>query len=377
MANRGERALQNVGLISALLLLLGCGARTEYLATSLEIDRVDWDSVRVYVSYAARKVIGGDTPIEADSTVITLFDARYDTLYSGAPGTIPVPDAALGNRERLMVEACGLVKRRQMCAQQLLESSPKRLTVAEEIMYPRAGDLEEGSYDFSFGVERPAYDGEGWERIETQDVNGHLLAWVDGPEAKARGVLRIPFSRPSGSFTLSRYSNYRNFKYYLDSALLDHQSAKVTFEIHAGLSEAPVRLASTTKEVHRKSDDDRALEVRYFAEQATEMIIDELGSYPGSRSAFAYVQDWQFTSMDRSYLIELEVEWDGPRFDRGRHEVEGVLQVREDGSGAAFRIESGNRRAVRKWRARTDENTLPLGRLDVFRADVAEWQRQN
>ncbi len=353
------------------LLLFGCGARAEYLASSFDVGRMSWDSARVDVAYAERKVIGGGSPIDADSTVITLFNSRYDTLYSGAEGVIPIPDAKLGNRERMMIEACGFVKLRQICVQQSIESSPKKVSVTEKISYPRAGNPEEGSYDLSFQVERREFEGDGWEPIQSNGIRGHLLVWVDDAEAKERGAVRIPFGNPHGRFNLSGLANYRNFKYYLDSELLDHQSARVTFEIHAGLGDKPIPLASTIREVHRKSEEDRENDVRYFAEQATEMIIDELGSYPGDQAARAYVEDWRFNSAGRTYQIELEIVWEGPRFDRGRHELEGTLEIREDGSGAVFRAESGNRRAVRKWRARTDEDTLQLRRLTVYRGDLA------
>ena len=373
MARERRGVLLKAGLASAILLfLVGCGARTEYLATNFDIERLGWDTVRVEVNYAARTVVGGANSIEADSTVITVFDSRYDTLYSGAQGIVALPDALLGDRERLMIEACGLVKRRQICAQQYLESSPKRVSVAEEIRYPFAGRFEEGSYDLSFLVDRRNFDGDGWERIAAREsVSGHLLVWVNDPEAKTRGAVRIPFSGTSGRFDLRRYSNYRNFKYYLESELLDHQAASVTFEIHAGLSDAALPLASTEKEVRRKTDDIRALEVRHFAEQASEMIIDELGSSSSRRAAYAYVIDWRFTSMDRKYHIELELEWDGSRFSRGRYELVGTLEVGEDGAGAAFHLESGNRRAIRAWRDRNRRDTLQFRRFDVYREDVA------
>lgn len=361
--------LQAAASIAALFLLVGCGARAEYFASHLVVERIGWDSVRVDVTYAQRKVIGGGSPITADSTVVTLFDARYDTLYSGSPGAIPIPDAELGHRESIMIEACGTVKRRQICAQQSIESSPKRISLDEAISYPHAGSLAEGSYDLSFAVERRDFKGHGWEPIDAQGILGHILVWVEDPEAKNRGMVRIPFSRPNGRFNLSRYANFKNFKFYLDSELLDHQTAGVTFEIHAGLSGNPVRLAATTKVVRSKTQEDRENDVRYFAEQVAEIIIDELGSYPGNRSVAAYVDDWRYHSGSRTYRIELEIVWDGPRSDRGRHELMGILQVGEDGEDAVFVAESGNRRAVRKWRKRRDDDTFPLGRLGIYRED--------
>lgn len=371
MAKTEDRMSRVVAALLIALVASGCGARTEYVASNVEVERSGWDSLHVDVDFAERRVIGGSEQIAADSVVVTVLDASYEPIYTGDAGTIPVPDERLGDREQIMVEVCGLIQGRSICVQESLTASPKRLHVRQNITYPRSGDYEEGTFDLDFRAERQRFEGGGWETIEPPGVQGHLLAWVNDPEAKERGAIRIPFERPNGRFNLSRHANYRNFKYYLDSQLLDHQSADVTFEVHAGLGDAPVRLASTTKEIHRKTEDEREREVRYFAEQAAEMIIDELGSFLGARRAYAYVDDWEFNSIARTYEIELEVEWEGPVFDRGDYELEGLLEVGEDGTNARFRIASGNRRTIRKWRARTDGETLRLGDLEAYREDFA------
>ena len=361
-----------VWLLAAATVLSACGARTEYVVDNLTVERTGWDSLRVDVDFGRRTVVGGSLPVEADSVAVVLFDEGYDTLFTGGPGVVPVPDERLGDRERVMLEVCGSVKRRNICVQESLRASPKRLDVTQEITYPRQGDLEEGAYELAFQVQRREFDGEGWERIESHGVSGHLLAWVDDPKAKTEGAVRIPFQDSRGRFNLARQPNYKNFKYYLDSQLLDEDAAAVYFEVHAGLGSTPVRLSSTRKEVRRKNEDERELEVRYFAEQAAEMIIDELGSFLGTDRAYAYVEDWSYNTVSRSYEIELDVEWEGSAFDRGRHEIEGMLDVGEDGSSARYRLRDGNRRAIRKWRARTDGEVLMLGRLEVYRDDLAE-----
>lgn len=365
------RALIVLLAVAAAAALLGCGARTEYVVHNLAVERTSWDSLRVDVRFARRAVVGGSSPVEPDSVVVALFNEDYDTLFTGGPGLVPVPDARLGDGERVMLEVCGSVKRRDICVQESLRASPKRLDVTQEITYPRHGDLEEGSYDLSFQVLRREFDGEGWERIDPDGISGHLLAWVDDPRAKAEGAVRIPFQDAQGRFNLTRQPNYKNFKYYLDSQLLDEDAASVYFDVYAGLGSNHIHLSSTKKEVRRKDDDERELEVRFFAEQAAEMIIDELGSFLGTDRAYAYVEDWSYNTVSRSYEIELDIEWEGSVFDRGRHEIEGMLDVGEDGSSARYRLRDGNRRAIRKWRARTDGEVLMLGQLEVYRDDFA------
>lgn len=350
-----------------LLILAGCGARHAYRADQLTVEREGWDTVQVDVSFVRSTVLGGDAAMRPDSVVVSVFDAAYDVVYTGESGRIPLPDHRLGNQERLTIEACGIVKSRQICMQELLYASPKRLTIEEDIAYPLGSDLTSGRFDFTFQAERQLFGTQAWERIPSDAIAGYLLVWVEDPEAQANGTLRIPFSATSGRFDLSRYGNYRNFRYYLDSQILDEETARVHFEIYASLGDHPVRLAAVSKEIHRKTPGERADDVRYFVEQATERLIDELGSFLGGRRAVAIVDGWEYDRLSRSYRVTMEAEWEGAFFNRRELEIEGVLVVGEDGTQASFQLLSGNRRAVSRWRDRTDDDTLSLGTLDVRR----------
>jgi hypothetical protein len=360
------KALISAGwLTAAVLIAAGCGARHEYRADNLTVVREQWDTVQVDVSFVRRSTIGGDVPMRPDSVVISVFDEAYEHLYTGGPGRIPLPDHRLGDRERLIVEACGIVKARQICLQEALLSSPKRLTMQEEILYPAGTDLSSGRFDFTFQAERRVFGSDAWERIEAEGVAGYLLAWVEDPEARDEGRVQIPFSAASGRFDLSRHGNYRNFRYFLDSQILDEASARVNFDIYASLGPTPVHLASVRKEITQKSEGDRVDDVRYFVEQATERLIDELGSFLGGRRAVANVDEWEYDGLARAYRVTMDAEWEGPVFNRREFEIEGVLEVGEDGSQASFRLRSGNRRAIRRWRDRTGDDTLLLGTLGV------------
>ena len=365
----GESESMKAGSTILILLLavqhVGCGSRKEFRASELELERTSWDSVYVDVSFERREVIGGARAVSADEVLVMVFDEEYNTLYTGSAGLLTIPDRLLGDREKITLEACGEVKSRQICVQRIVSASPKRLRMTGDLDYPAGDDFARGSFDFSFRAERERFDGAGWERISSPEVQGRLVAHVDGEEARERGAVSIPFSRSDGSFDFSRDPNYRNFKYYLESALLDHQAASVRFEVHAGLGARTELIASVEKNVHLKTRSERADDVRYLVEQALEMIIDELGSFLGARQAIAYVEEWTYDKRSRSYRVEMEAEWEGPMFDRGHYEMEGTLQVREDGSGASFRFSSGNSRARRRWRHRTDADVLPLGKLDV------------
>lgn len=361
------KTISSAAVFTALLLSAGCGARHEYRAERLFVSQSSWDSVRIDVSFARRTAIGGAAPVQPDTVVISIFDASYETVYAGTPGRIALPDHRLGDRERLTVEACGTVKSRQICIQEMLRASPKRLTMEEEILYPAGSDLAEGRYEFTFQVERQAYDGRTWEQVEAEGVDGYVLAWVDAGEAGRKGVVRFPFTAPQGRFDLSRQENYKNFRYYLDSELLDEERAEVKFEVYAGLSSHPQRLTTVSKEVLQKTEDERADDVRYFVEQATERLIDELSSFLGGRRAMAYVEEWDYNRSSRTYRVTMEADWEGSFFNRRDFEIDGELAVNEDGSNAVFRITSGNRRALRRWRERSDGDEMHLGTLEVFR----------
>lgn len=352
------------GVVLVATALIGCGARTEFGAEDLEINRSNWDSLSVGLSFVKRTTLGGTTRVYPDSVTVAVFDETFDSLYVGPPGSIPIPDRELGDRERVTIEACGELRARQICLQQEIRASAKRLHLEEEIDYPSDSDMARGSYDFTFRVERQEFGGDGWESIESGDVNGYLVAWVDDAEAERKGKVRVPFDRPRGEFNLSRHANYKNFRFFLDSKLLDQPSARVNFDVFAGLSSSPVYLASIPIEVGHKSEAERADQVRFFVEQAAERIIDELDSFLGGRGAVAYVREWNFHTFSRTYRIPMRVEWRGSIFDRGRYEVEGILEVRDDGSRAVFEYVDGNQRADRRWERRTDSRMLSLGRLD-------------
>lgn len=358
------------GLIAAaLLLLVGCGARHEYRGEHLVLERSGWDTLHVGVSFVRRAVLGGDSPIKPESILLSVFDEGYETVYEGGPGSVPLPDRRLGDRERLTVEVCGIVRGRRICLQDMIRASPKRLSLDGEIIYPTGSDLAEGQYVFIFSAERQIFAADDWESIEPSGVKGFVLAWVESPEGRERGTVRIPFESTRGSFDLSRGANYKNFRYYLDSELLDEEIAGVNFEVHAGLGGDPARLAVVRKEVRHETEDERADAVRYFVEQSTERLIDELGSFLGGRRAVAYVEDWEYDRLSRTYRVTVEARWEGPVFNRRTYEVEGTLEVSDDGSDASFRLRSGNRRAVDRWRDRVDGDILRLGTLDVLGRD--------
>lgn len=354
------------GRLSLVLLLAastwGCGARREYYLAGLDVGHDGWDTLRVGVDFAWRTALGAPHPLEPDTVVITVLDARYRTLYSGSARRIPVPDGELGDREALLVEVCGTVGGRSICVQEQEWASPKRLHVDEDITYPEGGDYDRGRYDFAFRVERRRFDATGWEPVRASpEITGYLLASV---EAHEDAPVKVPFTQRRGRFDLARHDNYRDFRYYLEARLLDAQQARVRFDVYAGIRGQPERVASVEKEVALKTKEARAVEVRAFAEQATDRLVDALsGAFFRGRRAVAYVDDWRYDAGRRGYGIDMEVEWRSGLFRGERFALEGTLEVGEDGKGARFRLRSGNRDGERRWERHVDGDVLSLGDL--------------
>lgn len=347
----------------AFFAAAGCGARTQYHVHDLRLVRSGWDSLHVDIAFAKSNVVGGSRIIQPESIEVVLFDSAYDTLYAGPPGAIIVPDIQLGDGERVVIEACGTLRERRVCTQDVTRASPKRIEARVEIEYPMGSDMTSGRYALEFDAFRAEFGGEDWQRIGTPRVTGAFRVWVDHSEARRRGLLEVPFDSPRGSFDLSRQPGYRDFRFYLDSQLLDRDTAQVVFEVHAGLNGKRSAIAEVRKAVFWKSDAEREEDVRYFARVAAERVVSELDAFLGGRRVVAYVDDWRFDSRSRTYELELEVRWEGPFFNRRSYAIEGILEVGEDGSDAVFRMRDANRRAEQRWQRRVDGQALPIGNL--------------
>ncbi len=349
-------------VLGSLLLVAGCRLQPAYVVTDLTPQRSSWDSVHVVVAFGKQTGFGKVSPVTPDTLEIVVFDAAFDTLYAGRGPVIPLPDTELGNGERLMVEACGRFGLQRVCEQGTLAASPKRVHVEQEIEYPEDDLFEKGRYQFRFVVERRRYHSEEWERIQRKKpLKGTLRAYVGNAIQEA---VKMPFSRHRGRFNLTRYENYRDFRYALETRLLETREADVHFEVETDLGRAeepPVE-----KYVSRKTDEDRLAEVATFTEQAGEQVLERFGAMRGQRRAYVFINEWSFDHASRSYQIEMELHWRGSIFDDW-HEMVGVLTVGPEGTDALFRLHRGNPMALRQWRSRIDADELALRPLVPLR----------
>ena len=345
--------------IISLTLLLGCGAREEIVLQHVEVARAGWDSLIVSASFASQTTLGGQKSIEPDWRNIIVYNAAYDTLYAGSDSVIAISDAELGNEERLLVEICGHVMQLVVCEQHPTLASPKRIRLEPDIQYPVRKAVHQGQYRLPFVVERLQFgEPNSWEKVErTARVKGHLQAYVEGKEEEA---IHVPFKKDRGGFNLANYANYKDFKYYLDSALLDQDQANVRFDVYVDMDGFYEPVGSIAKAVSVKTEEEHQEDVARLAEQATEQIVDRLNPFLKGRRNTVYIDRWNYNTFKEMYQIQMEIKWSGSLFTRSNYELTGVLEVYEGGQRAQFHKTDGNRRAERRWKSRIDGTAMTL-----------------
>ncbi len=349
-------------LVPCLFWLLGCQTGSRFAVSELDLIRSSWDSITVSVAFKKVGLMSSVPAVPATPPSIMLLDSNFDTLYVGHETTLFVPDRSLGNAEAMLVEVCGRLDDGDVCEQEGFLASPKRVSVEQSIDYPQDGDIERGRFSLDFIVERRQWDGDLWEEIDRgESVTGFLHAFVDGFEEEG---VRIPFQRRSGRFNLARLENYRDFRFYLRSKLLEENEARINFEVIGGLRGEEVRLAVDQKIVKKKAREVRELEAGYFVEQAAGRVLERLTSFFGPSRTYVYLDSWQFIEGERRYTVEIEITWSSSFFRQRWNRISGTLQVDEDGRNATFHRSRANENGRRRWEDRVDGNVLDLGTLE-------------
>ncbi len=343
----------------AALGAAGCGARAEYAGAGVQVERTGWDTLHVRPRFVRRTALGGARPVAADSVRLLVLDASYDTLFAhtlredarhagaehvryaserhvdgrhvGASHAIPVPDRTLGDRERLLVEACGYLGGRAVCEQTYARASPKRIQAVPEITFPEGEALRRGSYRVRFTAERQRFDDTTWAALDQAvQPGGYLLAYVAGHPG---GHVRIPLRTAGGHITrgrfdLRRHAGYDDFKFYLRSALFERDTADVRFEVHAGLGAAAFPLATAALPVHVPAEADREALLQHFVQQAGRQITRRLGADRArARAPTALVTDWSYDEERARYEAEVELRWHNRPNARRPRVLRGILTV--------------------------------------------------
>ena len=344
----------------------GCGPSGDFFVESLDVERLGWDSVRTAVTFVHDPLVGGARTVEPDVAAAHLFSLDYDTLFAGTPGVIPVPDERLGDEERVLVEVCGTFKSRTACEQYSLAASPKRSTASLDVEFPlEPGAIERGDYELSYTIERQAFGSEDWIPIDlSEGGSAYLEAYLENGQS---GHVRIPVERSRSRFIMDRYAHYRDFRFDVNSALMDTDSAAVIFDLYADLGPAPMHLASRRVVVRRKSTEQRREEVGYLTELAAAQVLDRLKRFFGLRRAYVFINDWSYVALDRIYRVETELHWQDA-FRGDWSDLTGELVIRSDGSMGTFRYLRGSESAERRWNSRIDSTMI---RLDPVMNDIS------
>ncbi|MEZ4700110.1 MAG: hypothetical protein R2834_07250 [Rhodothermales bacterium] len=336
----------------------------------LQVARSGWDSVRVTPVFAERTRMRGDEPVAPDSVVVFMLDAAYDTLYAGPNVPLYIPDADLGSEERILIDVCGTVQDFLVCEQASVLASPKRVQITPDLTYPLEQDVQRGTYELPIVLERQVYDTENWEPIRPKrSLRGRLKAYVEGRENEP---VQVAFAREKGSFDLGRDANYRDFKFALDSELRNRQSATIRFDVYLDLAGIDGAIASLSRAVRVKTNDERQTEVGQLAERAADRIIEIIDPFVDDRKSVAYVDTWQFNAIRGMYTVEMEVSWSSTTFVRSAYRIRGTLEVAEDGSSGSFKLADGDRNGLRRWQSRVSGDRIDIGALSVDRVPVID-----
>ncbi len=349
----------------------GCRPGQEYVMAALNVVPAGWDSVRIEPLFARRASIGREEAVTPDSLAVYVLDAAYDTLYAGSDLTLALPDVDLGNNERILIDVCGTFQAAMVCEQASVMASPKRVRVEPELDYPFEQDVQRGEYTLPFILERQVYGQEGaWEMVRpTRALLGRVTAAVEG---RASEPVQVDITRPKGRFDLARDPNYRDFKFALDSELRSRQAATILFTVYVAIRGLDGAVATLTRNVRVKTQDERQTEVGRLAEFAADRIIEIIDPFVDERRSVAYIDTWQFNAIRGMYTVEMEVNWSSTTFVRSNYRLVGTLEIAEDGHSASFVLNDGDRNGRRRWESRVNGNRLDLGAIDLGGASMGD-----
>ena len=367
-------AVANIRILSGLAFtcfavllpaVTGCGASRQYRVESISVDRVSWDSLRVKVAFSESSTLGKSRRVVPDVYEVRVFDQAIDTVYSGSELAFSVDDRSLKDKERLLVEVCATFHMTEVCAQEGVEASPKKVVVEDEIEYPRNDDYDSGAYDLRFSAERQVFGRpEEWESIPmARDASGRIRIQVVGGVGDG---MTVSFSKPSGKLKLENVPNNADFRRDLLKGLLENNEAIVRFEVFTRAFELrdPVLVRDIT--VDAKSLETREVEAGLFVEETARRLVRMLRTFPLGPQRYAYLDSWSYDRDAKRYEVDLSFGWRSSFILARYFDLTGTLSVNEDGTEAVFELKSGNERGIRRWDQQFDSRTVTLDPLPVL-----------
>lgn len=349
-------------LLSGSMLFGACDGRFARIeAREVRVERSSWDTLSVQATFIRDPFIGTAQPIPADSLRVTVFRADYDTLYHGTPGTIFVADEQLFSDERLLVEVCGAWQRRTACDQVGIRASHKRAQLQSQVDFPLAsGEFGIARYRFEWQRERQGYADSVWSTLPTRVTpDARLRVYVPGASS---AVVEVPVQPGTHRLDMRRRPGFRDFRYDIQSALLDKDSTVVFFDLYGRIAPQRTLLARDSVMVRARTLQERKEELVWLVEQAGNVLLEELQGRLAFRRAFVFINEWSYASLERTYDAEVELQWqDG--FRQQWSDVTLRLSVRFDGSRGVARLVRASSRAHDKWFSAWPDSTVFLEAL--------------
>jgi len=364
-------------LIVALVCFTGCDNASHFYVGSLEVNRSGWDSLFVRSEFVSDPKLGVGTSVFPDVISFTVFDAAYDTLYTGDSGAISISDKDLGNSERLLVEVCGYFQQRTACDQRAFTASPKRALAQYEVLYPEdSTGFERGRIETSVSFERQISSSTEWESIRPSSRKELFVEVYE--EANPASSVRIPVGRSNLRFIMSRYAGYRDLRFNIQSSMMDADTAAVHFDLYVRLGDDPMLVESETVVLRQKTERERQAEVRLIVERAGSQVLERVSGFFGVRRAYVFVNDWTYESLDRAYKADFEIHWQDS-FRGEWSDMTGEVHVRVDGTLGTYTMRRASERAEDRWLARVGQATFELQPLFpelVIEAPVEEETKE-
>ena len=340
------------------LIGAACSSQPSFVVQSFELQQTSWDSLSISAQFQFQPILGAKSTVSPDVVVYTLFNPQFDTLYVGDGSRIALPDKRLSDREKILVEVCGVYQNLSACEQKVVSASPKRVVAEYSVLFPLDAPLnDKGEIELTSALQRQKFESDDWEEIR-RPSGKELSVRVYVEKAPDDHVL-IPISRSNSTFSLDRYDGHRDLRYQIQSSIMDSDSAVVTFDLYAaGLAE-PSLVGQERIVLRSKSVEERTSEVNELVDRAGAEILSKVSSRLGSRRAYLFVLDWSFESLNRTYLAEFELHWQDA-FRGEWSDLTGRLRVRADGTEGTFHFLRGSEIAEERWNDRVQSEYLDL-----------------
>ncbi len=362
---RGRRTPFWVGA-GLVVVVVALFSRSGGIAVSrIDVTRTGWDTLAVEASFVKQSIIFVRRDVVPRVVSVTVYSAGFDELYVGDGRRIVVQDQVLGDLERLLIEVCAHYDGEEVCGQEAVLASPKRMRVAHRISYPDSTDVARGRYSLRFVYERQRWEGETWERIPHRGrLYSRMRVYVPGYDEDA---VELAINGASGPFNLRKAPGFNDFHYRLATAMQDTVRIAVQFDIYAGYKpEATRRVASIAHSVEGVSGEARWREVIRLSELAAATLVAALTPGGEVEVQLPDTMRWDYNRLTNTYRMALILRWRGARSSRIRHYLMGTLRVDATDHHARFTLMRATGATARLWNRRIGESTLDLPSVQSY-----------